>query len=69
MWGRGILKICEECRELGTAAPDYTVLGDDLEKEIVKELRIDSRLNQKELANRLQTSLPLIQRAMNKLKV
>ena len=29
-WGRGIQKICEACRELGTAEPEYTVLGDDL---------------------------------------
>lgn len=29
-WGRGIQKICESCRELGTAEPEYTVLGDDL---------------------------------------
>lgn len=29
-WGRGIQKICEVCRELGTADPEYTVLGDDL---------------------------------------
>ena len=29
-WGRGIQKICEACRELGTADPEYTVLGDDL---------------------------------------
>lgn len=67
-WGRGILKICEACREFGTAAPEYTVLGGVLEKEIVKELRTDLRLNQKELANRLQTSLPSIQRVVNKLK-
>lgn len=44
------------------------VLDDVLEKEIMKELQKDSRLNQKELANRLQTSLPTIQRAMNRLK-
>lgn len=29
-WGRGIQKICEACRELGTAEPEYTVLGDDI---------------------------------------
>ncbi len=29
-WGRGIQKICEACRELGTADPEYTVSGDDL---------------------------------------
>ncbi len=29
-WGRGIQKICEACRELGTADPEYTVLGDSL---------------------------------------
>lgn len=29
-WGRGIQKICEACRELGTAEPEYTVLGNDL---------------------------------------
>ncbi len=96
-WGRGIQKICEACRELGTADPEYTALGDDLtvkftalesakisdpkipkrqddvlddvlESRIVKELQKDARLNQKELANRLQTSLPSIQRAMNRLK-
>ncbi len=44
------------------------VLDDVLENRIVKELQKDARLNQKELANRLQTSLPSIQRAMNRLK-
>lgn len=29
-WGRGIQKICEACRELGTADPEYTARGDDL---------------------------------------
>lgn len=29
-WGRGIQKICEACRELGTEDPEYTVLGNDL---------------------------------------
>lgn len=29
-WGRGIQKICEACDELGTSAPKYTLLGDDL---------------------------------------
>ena len=29
-WGRGIQKICEACRELGTADPEYMVLGNDL---------------------------------------
>lgn len=29
-WGRGIQKICESCRELGAADPEYTVMGDDL---------------------------------------
>lgn len=29
-WGRGIQKICEACRELGTPEPEYTVLGDDI---------------------------------------
>ena len=29
-WGRGIQKICESCRELGTRKPEYTVLGDDI---------------------------------------
>lgn len=29
-WGRGIQKIIESCRSLGTPDPEYTVLGDDL---------------------------------------
>lgn len=29
-WGRGIQKVLESCRELGSSAPEYTVLGDDL---------------------------------------
>ena len=29
-WGRGIQKIIEACRELGTPDPEYSVLGDDL---------------------------------------
>ena len=29
-WGRGIQKIIESCRALGSAEPKYTVLGDDL---------------------------------------
>lgn len=96
-WGRGIQKICEACRELGIADPEYTVLGDNLtvkfvalesakvldskipkhqddvlddvlENRIIKELRKDTKLNQKKLAERLQTSLPSVQRAMSKLK-
>ena len=96
-WGRGIQKICEACRELGTADSEYTVPGDDLtvkftalesakvsdfkiskhqndvlddvlEDRIIKELQKDVKLNQKKLAERLQTSLPSIQRAMSKLK-
>lgn len=30
MWERGIQKICEACRKLGTADLGYTVLRDDL---------------------------------------
>lgn len=92
-WGRGIQKICESYRELGTSDPEYTVLGGDLtvkfaalesaktsdskipkhqadvlEKGIVKELQKNSRMSQKELANRLQTSLPSIQRTMSKMQ-
>ncbi len=96
-WGRGIQKICEACRELGTPNPEYTVLGDDitvkftalesaktsevkkpkhqgdvlddvLDDQIVSELRKDAKLNQKELANRLQISVSSIQRAMHRLK-
>ncbi|MDE7310237.1 MAG: putative DNA binding domain-containing protein [Eubacterium sp.] len=96
-WGRGIQKICEACRELGTPDPEYTILGDDLtvkfialesakvsetknpkhqpdvlrdvlEDRIVIELQKDASLNQKELAERLKTSVPSIQRAMNSLK-
>lgn len=44
------------------------VLDDVLENRIVKELQEDAKLNQKELAERLQSSLPSIQRAMGKLK-
>ncbi len=29
-WGRGIQKVLESCKELGSPAPEYTVLGDDL---------------------------------------
>lgn len=29
-WGRGIQKVLESCKELGSSAPEYTVLGDDL---------------------------------------
>ena len=29
-WGRGIQEIMESCRALGSAEPEYTVLGDDL---------------------------------------
>lgn len=96
-WGRGIQKICEACRKLGTPNPEYTVLGDDitvkftalesakpsraknpkhqddvlddvLDDRIVSELKKDARLNQKELANRLQISVSSIQRAMYRLK-
>lgn len=42
--------------------------NDVLENGIVKELQKDARLNQKELAMRLHTSLPSVQRAMNRLK-
>lgn len=96
-WGRGIQKICESCRELGTPEPEYTVLGDDitvkfyalksakisdskipkhqadvlgdvLEDRILDELRTDAGLNQKDLAEKLQTSVPSVQRAMSRLK-
>lgn len=96
-WGRGIQKICEACRKLGTPNPEYTVLGDDitvkftalesakpsgaknpkhqddvlddvLDDRIVSELKKDARLNQKELANRLQISVSSIQRVMHRLK-
>lgn len=46
----------------------FDVLGDVLENRIVNELQKDASLNQKELAQRLQTSVPSIQRAMNSLK-
>ncbi len=29
-WGRGIQKVLESCKELGSPEPEYTVLGDDL---------------------------------------
>ncbi|MCD7828150.1 MAG: putative DNA binding domain-containing protein [Clostridiales bacterium] len=29
-WGRGIQKICDSCRELGTSAPEYIVFGNDI---------------------------------------
>lgn len=29
-WGRGIQKVLESCMEMGSPAPEYTVLGDDL---------------------------------------
>ncbi|MCM1117999.1 MAG: putative DNA binding domain-containing protein [bacterium] len=96
-WGRGIQKICESCRELGTQEPEYTVQGDDitikffalesarifdskntkhqndvlgdvLEGRILIELKRDKELNQKELAEILQTSVSSVQRAMNRLK-
>ena len=44
------------------------VLGDVLEDGILDELRRDSSLNQKELAEILGTSVPSIQRAMSRLK-
>lgn len=44
------------------------VLDDVLENGILRELRHDAKLNQKNLAEILQTSLPSIQRAMNRLK-
>ena len=46
-WGRGVQKICESCRELGTREPEYTVLGDDitikffaLESAVISEPKI-----------------------------
>lgn len=44
------------------------VLGDVLEDKILDELWRDPRLNQKELAEILGTSVPSIQRAMSKMK-
>ena len=29
-WGRGIQKVLESCRELGSPEPEYSILGDDL---------------------------------------
>lgn len=44
------------------------VLDDVLENRIVGELKRDAGLNQKKLADILQTSLPSVQRAMGRLK-
>ena len=43
-------------------------MGDVLEDRILDELRKNAGLNQKELAARLQTSVPSVQRAMSRLK-
>ena len=44
------------------------VLADVLEDRILDELKKDAGLNQKELAEILQTSVPSVQRAMSRLK-
>ena len=44
------------------------VLGDVLEEKILRELRRDAKLNQKELAEILQTSIASVQRAMSNMK-
>lgn len=44
------------------------VLGDVLENKIIAELRKNSRINQKDLADKIQTSIPSIQRAMSRLR-
>ena len=43
-------------------------MGDVLERRILEELRHNAKLNQKELAKILQTSVLSIQRAMSRLK-
>jgi len=73
-WGRGVQKICEACRELGTADPEYTVLGDDLTVKFtaLESAKIsDSKIpkHQDDVLNDvLENRLPSIQRAMNRLK-
>ena len=48
--------------------PQADVLADVLEDRILDELKKDAGLNQKELAEILQTSVPSVQRAMSRLK-
>ena len=51
-----------------TSKPQGDVLDDVLEHKILEELKRNSRINQKELAKILGTSVPSVQRAMGRLK-
>ena len=83
-WGRGIQKICEECKAHGTPAPEYTLLGEDitvkftalqetktskesadvLRNEVLELIEKNVQMTQKEIAVKLNVSLPTIQRAI-----
>ena len=41
-WGKGIQKIIESCRTLGSAEPEYTVLGDDLTVKFMALERVET---------------------------
>ena len=43
-WGRGIQKIVESCRALGSAEPEYTVLGDDLTVKFMALERVETAI-------------------------
>lgn len=66
-WGGGIQKICEACRELGTAEPEYTVLGDTLGGKILVLLKEKPSITQNEIAVHFDISVPSVKRTMKKL--
>ncbi|MBD5553986.1 MAG: winged helix-turn-helix transcriptional regulator [Roseburia sp.] len=91
-WGRGIQKICDACKSLGTKEPEYIVHGEDimvkfialqsakvpdfvnpkpqndaLENRLLKLLKENPYLTQKEMFERLSVSRATVQRLIKKL--
>ncbi len=81
-WGRGIEKICEACRNYGTALPEYTVYPEDImikfealntdtdfkAEKLLEYLKENPKATQKELAEYFDITKRTIERNMNILK-
>lgn len=96
-WGRGIQKICDECKVLGAELPRYEIIGngirvhfkalksaliedfkepkrhvsgaldDALVQRIIKELKSNPAISQKEIAERVGSTRRTVQRKMEEL--
>ena len=80
-WGRGIQKICEACKELGTDLPEYEVMPDyitlclksinnsngTLDEKILDIILKNPKTTQKEIAGILNVSVRSVKRLMKNL--